>query len=56
MIKYLIVTVSGIVAVLEYLRMLVIWNGTIPNRWSTEIDETIGFQIVGVKADLLPLV
>lgn len=31
-------------------------DGTIPDRWPTEIDESVRFQIVGVKADLLPLV
>lgn len=31
-------------------------DGTIPDRWPTEIDEPVRFQIVGVKADLLPLV
>lgn len=55
--KYLIVTALVIVAVVgENLRMLVVRNGTIPNGRSTEIDEAVGFQIVGVKADLLPLV
>lgn len=55
--KYLIVGGLVIVAVVgENLRMLVVRDGTIPNRRSTEIDEAVGFQIVGVKADLLPLV
>lgn len=28
-------------------------DGTIPDRWPTEIDEPVRFQIVGVKADLI---
>lgn len=40
----------------EYLGWFVVRDGTIPNRWPTEIDEAIRFQVIGVKADLLPLV
>lgn len=40
----------------EYLRGFVIRDGAVPDRRSAEIHEPVRFQIVGVKADLLPLV
>lgn len=35
---------------------IVVRDGTIPDRRPPEIDEPVRFQIVGVEADLLPLV
>lgn len=45
-----------VVVAAEYLGGFVIRDGAVPDRRSAEIDEPVRFQIIGVKADLLPLV